>query len=545
MPHELSADMLRKMLDAIDIAAFTFGRDRKILFANAAARAALRLEENNPSIGAGAEMHFTDNQYFDEAGNQLPYPEDSPLERAFRGVETRDLMIAHRNVAEHRFTWLNISCLPVMDEKNEFSYGILWYRNVTLRKSRYDKLRFLMESAKILSIATEFQDRLQEKSKLAVPSLADWCAIDILDSAGKLSRATIVHRDPAKIAWVQEFEKKYVTDLGIESAAERVVRTGVAEFVPSITDEAIDATPDMSDEQRQEVKTLGLSSIMLLPIGTSGNVLGVLTLAYAESGRMYTEDDLEFFKEFSYHLSVLLDNARLYEEIRQRDEAKDVFLAALSHELRNPLAPIKSAVEFLRIQNKDQDIEPEIDIIEHQFDHLARLLNDLLDTTRFVRGTINLVMEPVELGSIVRHVVAAIGPIVEKKGLAFRVHVPEHPLPLLSDRTRLEQAITNVVTNAVKFTPAGGEVSISVSHDHTSATISVMDTGAGITIDEMQHIFEPYYQGERVRPGNTGLGVGLRLVYEIVRLHGGTIVATSEGQGKGSEFTIKLPRMRP
>jgi signal transduction histidine kinase/CheY-like chemotaxis protein len=532
--------MLGKIIDSLPFAAFTFDKDRCVLYSNTAAQ---KMQKAFPGafLGAAEENHFDENKYLDEEGNAIPTSRPSVIERAFEGKETRELILEHRKTKTRTHSWIEVNCVPVMDKRGEFSYGIITYRDVSARKKQEDKYNFLVESTKILSITMDFESRLQKKAALAVPSLADWCAIDIVNAQGEIERKALVHRDPEKIEWLKEYERKYPVKSGQESATARVVRTGNGEYVPIVTQEMIATAEDLTSEQRKEVEMLKLSSIMILPIRSANEVLGTLTLAYAESGRTYAESDYEFFREFARHLGVLLDNARLYNEIHTRDQAKDIFLASLSHELRNPIAPIRTSLELLQMQNRDSDFAQELNVIEHQFGHMTRLLNDLLDATRFASGKINVHVAPLDLKSVVQQVIEATRHVAENKGvlLSFSSEVPSCTVE--GDRTRLEQALTNIISNGIKFTPEGGRVTVTLFAEDGKAIIRVTDTGTGITSDELRHVFEPYYQSERLRNGNSGLGIGLRLVYEIMRLHHGSIQAASEGIDKGSLFTITLP----
>ena len=534
---EVGAEMLALMLDTLDFPVYAFDKERCIVFANKASGLS-----PGTRIGAGEENHLTNNHYYDEDGNLLPYPRGSAVDRALSGEETHDLVLEHRNVKDRTHAWISVSCVPVMHEDGSFNYAILWYRDISKKKKREDKLRFLLSAMRVLTITTDFERRLKEKAALTIPGLADWCAIEIVNPEGALVRVALVHRDPKKIEWIKDYERTYPNPTGVERAAERVVRTGKAEFTPRITREMVDSAPGLTEEQKQDIHTLNLASIMTLPIGNPGKVLGALTLAYAESGRTYTEEDRDFFQEFAHHLGVLLENARLYNEINQRDLYKDMFLASLSHELRNPLAPIKTSLELLKLRaDLDRDLSAELTVIEHQFDHMARLLNDLLDTTRFVRGKIRVETEPVDLRPVIEHVIKAAQNIAEAGEIALTYALPSEAVVAEADRTRIEQAVTNLINNAIKFTPRGGRVTVTLTATDEAAVLSVKDTGAGLTDEERKHIFEPYYQSERVKAGNSGLGLGLRFVHEITQLHGGTIEATSEGSDLGSEFVLTLP----
>jgi signal transduction histidine kinase len=397
----------------------------------------------------------------------------------------------------------------------------------------------MLESAKILSMEVDFRTWLLEKAKLTVPSLADWCAIDILNEQGGLERIAVIHQDPKMTEYLFEFEKRFPTTEKNSADLYAVIRTGEAQLVPVVTDETI-RQGARSPEHLEAMQRLGLKSLMIIPICAHDKTLGALTLGYTDSGRVYTQDDFEFFREFCNDLGVVLDNGRLHDEISKRDKAKDLFLASLSHELRNPLAPIKSSLEILKLRETTTDVREELDNIEHQFDHLAKLLGDLLDVTRFTQAKIEITPHTVELRKLVERSLKASDALLRASDITLHVTYPSTPLPIWADDTRLEQAITNLMNNASKFTPSGGSIWVDLSKEGANAVVKIRDNGVGIDPDDLPNIFELYYKGDN---GNntSGLGIGLLLVQEIVELHHGTIEAKSEGLGKGSEFVITLP----
>jgi hypothetical protein len=206
---EPPAEMLKAMLDSLDIAVYTFDKDRRIIYANAATAKMLNLGASGVETGAAQPNHFKENLYFDEKGDLLPYPKGSAVELALAGKSTRNLVLEHRNLPRHTHRWIQISCTPLIDREGNFSYGIMSYRDISGIKTRENRLKFLIETAKILSVNMDFEQRLQEKAKLAVPSLADWCAIDIKNKDGSSWRVALAHRDPERIKSFQEYEKKY------------------------------------------------------------------------------------------------------------------------------------------------------------------------------------------------------------------------------------------------------------------------------------------------------------------------------------------------
>ena len=416
--------------------------------------------------------------------------------------------------------------------------------NLTQKKaneaiSTKNKLNFMLESAKILSTKVDFRTWLLQKAKLTVPSLADWCAIDVLSEHNGLERIAIIHKDEKMTEYLFEFEKRFPTTEKNSSDLYEVIRTGKAQLVPTVTDETI-RQGARSPEHLEAMEKLGLKSLMIIPIIALGKTLGALTLGYAESGRVYTQSDADFFREFCNDLGIVLDNGRLDHEIENRDKSKDLFLASLSHELRNPLAPIKSSLELLKLRVTTTDVREELNNIEHQFDHLASLLNDLLDVTRFTQSKIEIVPHTLDLRKLIERSLKASDALLRTSDITLHFTYPSSPLQILADDTRIEQAVTNLINNAAKFTPSGGAIWVDLSTEQNFAVLKIRDNGEGIDLKDLPNIFEMYFQGHNGK-STDGLGIGLLLVKNIVELHHGTIAATSEGVGKGSEFIMRLP----
>jgi CheY-like chemotaxis protein len=238
---------------------------------------------------------------------------------------------------------------------------------------------------------------------------------------------------------------------------------------------------------------------------------------------------------------------RQADELADANRAKDEFLAMLGHELRNPLAPILNAVGVMRAPGStDATLERSRDAIERQVHHMARLVDDLLDVSRITRGTIELRQEIVDLTQIVRQVVQNIHPQMERYGHTFHVSISETPLCLRADATRIEQVLSNLLTNAAKYTPNGGEVWLTCAAEEGQAVVRVRDTGRGIPGEMLPRIFDLFTQvAPSIDRAQGGLGLGLTLVRRLVEMHGGQVTAWSEGLGRGSEFTVSFPLVQP
>jgi signal transduction histidine kinase len=237
------------------------------------------------------------------------------------------------------------------------------------------------------------------------------------------------------------------------------------------------------------------------------------------------------------------ERTRAEQALKEADRHKDEFLAMLAHELRNPLAPIRNAVHLMKMKSlEDPQLLLSRDIIERQLLQLSRLVDDLLDVSRITRGKINLARQRVELRELVDRAVETVAPAIEGRGHTLEVELPDRPLAIYGDPMRLTQALGNVLGNAAKYTDKGGQISLRARRRQRDVEIAVRDNGIGIVPEVLPCIFDLFTQLDQSgnRPQG-GLGIGLALVRQLVEMHGGTVTASSEGPGKGSEFVIRLP----
>ena len=239
----------------------------------------------------------------------------------------------------------------------------------------------------------------------------------------------------------------------------------------------------------------------------------------------------------------ITERKRQEEALREADRRKDEFLATLAHELRNPLAPIRNAVQYLRMkQPSDPELQNARDIIDRQVQQMTRLVDDLLDVSRISQGKINLQKQRVSLALVVSGAVEASRPWVEAHGHHLTVKMLPHPVYVEGDPTRLEQVFLNLLNNAAKYTPKGGQIVLIGQRQGSDMVVSVRDNGVGIPADKLPGLFEMFSQVEgSLSRSQGGLGIGLHLVKRLVEMHGGSITAHSDGPGKGSEFVVRLP----
>jgi signal transduction histidine kinase/ActR/RegA family two-component response regulator len=276
-------------------------------------------------------------------------------------------------------------------------------------------------------------------------------------------------------------------------------------------------------------------------VGHGGRNLGVVQLSDKYEGE-FTEQDETVLVQLAAIAVGGIENARLYEQLREQDRRKDEFLATLAHELRNPLAPIRTGLAVLDMSPSPQAAAQTREVMARQVTHMARLIDDLLDISRITRGQVQLRGRTVELKSIIDAALEVSRPLIEANRHGLFVSRPPEPLLLHVDPTRIAQVISNLLNNAAKYTPEGGRIELSAEREGDTAVIRVRDSGVGLPADALDEVFELFTQvGNGPERGQGGLGIGLALVKRLVRMHGGTVRAESPGPGQGSTFSVCLP----
>jgi signal transduction histidine kinase len=287
---------------------------------------------------------------------------------------------------------------------------------------------------------------------------------------------------------------------------------------------------------------LPVRSYLAVPVKTrSGEVLGGLFFGHPDTAR-FTEQHERLAIGTAAWASVALENSRLYLGLQEANRLKDEFLATLSHELRTPLNAILGYANMIKsgaVASENQ--HRAIDTIERNARSLAKLVEDVLDVSRIISGKMRLHIQRINLGDVVRHATDAVLPAAEAKGVKVALTIDENLPVIQGDADRLQQIAWNLMSNAVKFTPRGGQIDVNVSHAVAQIEIVVRDTGVGISRAFLPYLFERFRQGESGirRPG--GLGLGLSISKQLVELHGGNITAESEGEGRGATFRVTFP----
>ncbi|ODG96308.1 hypothetical protein A4S05_19065 [Nostoc sp. KVJ20] len=486
--------------------------------------------------------------------NKLVHPDDL-AEIAINYQVNADLpdiyTITHR--ARHQdghYIWLEATIRAIRDRQTEEILEMqASSRDISKRKQVEEEQRFLAEASGILATSLDYETTLAGLVRLAVPEIADWCLVDIICDNQLVRRVAAAHANPEKQELVEQLQN-YPPDLAETTGVAEVIRTGKSQIIHLISDEQIQGLSH-NVSHLKILQELNPTSGMSVPLIVQGRVLGAMTLV-SSSGRRYNTKSLMLAEELAGRAAIAVDNARLYTETQQSQQAaenanriKDEFLAVLSHELRSPLNPILGWAKLLQTNKLDEKAIPQaLKTIERNAKLQAQLIEDLLDISRILQGKISLNIYPVDLTSVISAAMETVRLSAEAKSIEMHINLEPNLGQVLGDSSRLQQIVWNLLSNAVKFTPMGGRVDIRLSlcSNSNSALIQVSDTGKGIDPNFLPYVFE-YFRQENSSTTRKfgGLGLGLAIVRHLVELHGGTVQVESGGEDQGATFTVRLP----
>ncbi|GAB4213236.1 MAG: hypothetical protein OHK0022_50100 [Roseiflexaceae bacterium] len=405
-----------------------------------------------------------------------------------------------------------------------------------------DRAAFLAEATALLTSSLEYDTTLEHLARLAVPRLADWCIIDVQEPDGTLHPVAIAHRQPERAVLVQELRERYPLDAQPDHPVVRVIQTGQALILPEDPHAPL-AMAGFDAGHSALLEVLEVRSKMVVPLIARGVTLGTLSFVSAQPGR-YSTAELALSEELARRAELALDNARLYRAAQQAVQIRDQFLSIASHELKTPLTSIFGNVQLLQRRLTREGALGERDTrtlraVVEQTDRLRKLVDALLDISRLQAGQLSVARDLVDLGVLVRQVVAEVQPTLEQHTLTCQT--PTAVLVVRGDALRLEQVLQNLIQNAVKYSPAGGPVHVQAELRDGLVRVHVIDQGIGIPAAALPRIFQRFYRAANADTRHiSGMGVGLYVVSEIIGLHSGQVTVES-AEGQGSTFTISLP----
>lgn len=412
-------------------------------------------------------------------------------------------------------------------------------------EAEQERLAFLAEASTVLSATLDQERMFEDFARFLVPRMADLCIIDVVGESGTLEQAAVAHTDPAIEAELRGLES--FRNYSARHGATRVFLSGEPEHCVEVTEEKVD---DLFEDPaaRALLRGLGPVSYIAVPLQARDRVVGAITLLSTNPAHLFGPRTLALAEGLAQRATLALDNANLYRaahearlEAERANKAKDQFLAMLSHELRTPLMPVLTTVLGLEEDAATPDaLRPHLQVIRRNVELETRLIDDLLDLTGIARGKLRLHRETVDAHVLLGAALEICTPEVTSKGLRLETHLDASHCSLAADPARLQQIFWNLLKNAVKFTPAGGRITVSTRNPSAQLLeLTVRDDGMGIEPDLLPRVFDAFEQGERLRFG--GLGLGLAITKALVELHKGRITAESEGRNTGSTFLVTLP----
>ena len=441
------------------------------------------------------------------------------------------------------------SSAPIFGPDGALTGALSVFTDITKLKKQEEELRlaaerraFLVEAGALLASNLDYETTLQTVAHLSVPTLCDWCAVDIVNTSGTIERLAMAYADPAKALVAEQLERRYPPNPASPYGVHAVLRDGKSQLVTSIPASLL-VQASTTPEHLALLQMLGPRSAMVVPLRSGTGVLGALTFASAESRRLFGEKDLAAAEQLASVAALAIQNARSYRDAVRANQAKDEFLATVSHELRTPLSAILGWARIVRSGNIEaKKLDRALETIERNALTQVRLIEDLLDVSRIVSGKLRLDVQSADLPAIVDAALESVEHALRAKEIEVVRVVDPKAGTIRGDAERLQQVIWNLLSNAAKFTPKGGKVRIVVERVGSDIELTVSDTGQGIPEALLETIFERFQQadGSRARV-HGGLGLGLTIARHIVELHGGTIRAVSEGPGRGATFVVRLP----
>lgn len=399
--------------------------------------------------------------------------------------------------------------------------------------------RFLAETGLMLGQTLEYEATLSDVARAAVRYLADRCIVDVIDENGDLRRLRVESRDPSK-RWIDEL----FLEIPLDGRRARPVESAIASGRPILIERM---SPDVFQklaESESHVRALRAAdphSLMVVPLIAHNNLLGVITLMSTEPKRHYGNADLRLAEDLARRAALSIENARLYRAAERAIQARDDVLGIVAHDLRNPLSTIVMQSSLMRSPEVKQQPEEAVGVIERAADRMNRIIEDLLDVTRLEAGRLTIERASVPAAALVSDSIDAHQAQAVAANIDLRPDVGSDLPEVWVDRDRILQVFENLIGNALKFTEAGGMVTVGAKRDDAEIVFRVHDNGKGIAEEDIPHLFDPFWQA---RTGEPGAGLGLAIVKGIVEAHGGRVWVESR-LGAGSTFHFAIPGRAP
>lgn len=395
---------------------------------------------------------------------------------------------------------------------------------------------FLSEAGALLAASLDYETTLQRVADLVVPALADACVIDLVQSDDTLRHVAVAH-DAATtelLRGVQDARR----DLSPAEPVARVLREGAALLIPHVPGRLLRRIA-RNEQHLSALRTVAPRSLAVVPLRARGRTLGSMSLILSRDGERYGPEDLALAEELAMRVALAVDNARLYAQAQQASRSRDDILGIVSHDLRNPLGVVIMGTQTLLEERiRDEQQREYLELIRRAAERMQRLIEDLLQVTFLESGRLQLQVSAQSPAVLADDVVRAFDMEAAGRSIRLESEVPPDLPSVLADRDRVLQLFTNLVDNALKFTPPGGRIVLSASRSTEDVEFSISDTGPGLPADELPHLFDRFWQARRSRIA--GVGLGLAIARGIVEAHGG-LISAGGAEGGGAVFRFTLP----
>jgi len=443
---------------------------------------------------------------------------------------------------------------PVRGPGGELVAAVATVLDITARKREEQAQRLLAAATAALTETLDYHKALERLAEVVVPDAADSCAVDLLEPDQSLRLVALVNRDPVHAERLREVRRCMPAALAPGSLLWRVIHGGESVHLPEVSKDALATIAGDAEVARRLVgEGLEPRSLLAVPLVARGRTLGCMILAltaapggWGASGRRYDEADLATAEELGRRAALAADNARLYQEAQRALAQRDYVLAMVSHDLKSPLGAIVMAAAMILRRAPEgaagEGLRKHADVIHRSANRMDRLIRDLLDLATLQEGRLPLRRALHRVAEIVDEAVASFGPLAQQKGLGLRAEVCVDLPEIHCDRDRILQVFSNLISNAIQVTPAGGAVTVGCERRPEAVVLSVADTGPGIREEEQAHLFERFWRAADVGYSGTGLGLGISKA--LVEAHGGTIRVESR-PGQGARFAFTLPIAAP
>lgn len=419
-------------------------------------------------------------------------------------------------------------------------------RDVSERVKSEERQKLLATAGWVLAASLDVESTMATIAELPVPLLGEWSLLELLTPEGAMRRAAATHVDPPRHVETLALVSKTAEPLDLEPVAASSARVAHEAEAQRITDIGAWLKANFHDAvSRARAESLGASAVLLVPLRAGGRAIGALHLVRTRPGATHSLEEQQVADQFAGLAALALENARLYQQTRSAVRERDEMLAIVSHDLRNPV----NAIVMLTgaVLNREGDMpgeelanmaRDEVEAVRAAARQADGLIQDLQDVSRISAGRLRVERRRVPASEMLKECADMFEPVMVDAALRFVRRFHEELPVLLADRHRLQQVLSNLLGNAVRFTPHGGEIVLSATREEELLRISVRDTGPGVSPDDVPRLFERYYQAPRLL--RSGSGLGLFIAKGIVEAHGGEIGVHSE-LGKGAEFWFTVP----